>query len=76
MQRSQGVPDCSLCDILLNSRNPLIIFSILLLTDMTQHIFGGPKISLFGRDSLANYFVVLCPTYHENVIETRLPIFL
>ena len=23
---------------------------------MTQHIFGGPKISLLGRDSLANYF--------------------
>ena len=41
---------------------------------MTQHIFGGSKISLFGRDSLAN-FVVLCPTYHENVIEIRLPIF-
>ena len=43
MQRSQGVPDCSLCDILLISRNPLIIFSILLLTDMTQHLFWGPK---------------------------------
>ena len=48
MQRSQGVPDCSLCDILPISRNPLIIFSILLLTDMTQHIFWGTKISLFG----------------------------
>ena len=72
IQRSQGVPDCSLCDILLISRNLFIIFSILVLTDMTQHIFGGPKIS----DSLANYFVVLCPTYHENVIEIRSPIFL
>ena len=46
-----------------------------MLIDMTQHLFGGTYISLFERDSLAKYFVVLRPTYYENVIEIRLQFF-
>ena len=51
-KQSQDVPDCSLCDILQISWNPFMIFSMMLLTDMTPGLVWGPWISLVGHNTV------------------------
>ena len=59
----QIVP-CVICDISCKfHENPFIRFSVVLLKDMT------PRLAWRPWNSLANSFVVLCPTYPENLMK-------